>query len=146
MFIRWFLLLCFPAISLGFTIFGEIFGYVAIFNPTIDLVTFHLCGWCMLGVFLLTAFTCLKTWTSGPFESMRWNACVHRLGLGLYSNLKEFGGMESEPMLTPREKSPLPENFYPEDQPTMLHHAGQWAQNTTNELFQPHQMVWLFTF
>ena len=29
---------------------------------------------------------------SGSFESMRWNACVHRLDLGLYSHLKEFLG------------------------------------------------------
>ena len=27
---------------------------------------------------------------SGYFESVRWNACVHRLDLGLYSHLKEF--------------------------------------------------------
>ena len=29
----------------------------------------------------------------------------------ILSSKKSFGGMESEPMLTPREKSPLPENF-----------------------------------
>ena len=29
---------------------------------------------------------------SGPFESVRWNACVHRLDLGLYSHPKEFWG------------------------------------------------------
>ena len=29
------------------------------FNPTIEVVTFFLCAWCMLGVFLLLAFTCL---------------------------------------------------------------------------------------
>ena len=29
---------------------------------------------------------------SGSFESLRWNACVHRLHLGLYSHPKEFGG------------------------------------------------------
>ena len=53
-----------------------------------------------------------RTWTSGYLESVGWNACVHRLDLGLYSHRKEFlGGMEFEPMLTPREKSPLPENF-----------------------------------
>ena len=53
-----------------------------------------------------------RTWTSGSFESVRWNACVHRLDLGLYSLSPErvFRGMEFEPMLTPREKSPLPEN------------------------------------
>ena len=37
-----------PAISLGFTILGEIFACVIIFlfNPTIAVVTFHLGGWC----------------------------------------------------------------------------------------------------
>ena len=39
------------AIPLGFTIFGEIFAYVT------EVVTFQLHGWCMLGVFLLPAFT-----------------------------------------------------------------------------------------
>ena len=33
-----------------------------------------------------------RTWTSGSFESVRWNACVHRLDLGLYSHPKEFWG------------------------------------------------------
>ena len=32
------------------------------------------------------------TWMSGSFESLRWNACVHKLNLGLYSRPKEFGG------------------------------------------------------
>ena len=45
---------------------------------------------------------------SGPFESVRWNACVHTIVLGVYSHLK-FGGMESELILTPRGKSPPPE-------------------------------------
>ena len=35
---------------------------------------------------------------SGSFESVRWNACEHRLDLGLYSHPKESGGMESEPV------------------------------------------------
>ena len=38
---------------------GEIFVYVAVSYPTIEVVTFRLHGWCMLGVFLLLAFTCL---------------------------------------------------------------------------------------
>ena len=33
-----------------------------------------------------------RTWTSGSFESVRWNACVHRLDLSLYSHPKEFWG------------------------------------------------------
>ena len=41
-----FLLLRFPAISLGFTIFGEICAYVTLFlNPIIEVVTFCLHGW-----------------------------------------------------------------------------------------------------
>ena len=43
---------------------------------------------------------------SGYFESVRWNACVQRLDLGFSLIRKSFGGMESGPMLTPREKIP----------------------------------------
>ena len=43
---------------------------------------------------------------SGSVLSVQWNACVHRLDLDLYSHPKELGGggggLESEPMLTPR--------------------------------------------
>ena len=47
-----------PAIFLGFTSLGEIFAYDCFFfNPTIEVVTFCLCGWCKLDVFLLLAFT-----------------------------------------------------------------------------------------
>ena len=76
---------------------------------------------------------------SASSESVRWNACAHRLDLGIYSHPKEFGvffaffcfcfcflffffwggggvGMESEPML--REKSPLPEKFSSEEDRT----------------------------
>ena len=49
----------FLALSLGFTILGEICAYVAVFNLTIEAVTFRLYGLCMRGVFLLLAFTCL---------------------------------------------------------------------------------------
>ena len=56
---------------------------------------------------------------SGSFESVRWNACVHRLDLGLYSHPKEFWGMESEPMLTPWAKIPSTgKKFYPEEDRT----------------------------
>ena len=48
----------FPAISLGLTIFSEIFAYVTVFlNSATEVITFHLHGWCMLGVLLLPAFT-----------------------------------------------------------------------------------------
>ena len=47
---------------------------------------------------------------------------MHRLDLSSYSHLKEFNGLESEPMLTLREKSSLPE-AHRRVEPTMLHHA-----------------------
>ena len=62
------------------------------FNPTIRVVTFRLRGWCVLGVFFVSGIHPSRTWTSGSFESVRWNACVHRLDLGFYSCPKEFWG------------------------------------------------------
>ena len=56
---------------MGFTIFGEIFvSYVTVFffNPTIEVVTFHLRGWYMLGVFLLLAFTHLRHECQDPLS------------------------------------------------------------------------------
>ena len=55
---------------------------------------------------------------SGSFVSMQWNACMRRLDLGLYSHPKSCWGMESEPMLTPREKSLIPEKFSVEEEQT----------------------------
>ena len=44
----------FSGVHLGFTNFGEIFADVQPFlNPTIEVVTFRLHGWCMLGVFFV---------------------------------------------------------------------------------------------
>ena len=57
---------------------------------------------------------------SGSFESVQWNACVHRLDLVYTLVQKSFRGMESELMLAPREKSPQRRI-----KPKMLHHAGQ---------------------
>ena len=68
----------------------EIFAYVTgffFFNPTIEVVTFRLRGLCMLGVFLLPAFTRLGHECQDLFDCY-----VHRLDLGLYSHSKEFWG------------------------------------------------------
>ena len=51
------LLLRSPAISLGFTVLGEIFAYVTVFNPTIEVVTLLFRGWCILGGLLSPSFT-----------------------------------------------------------------------------------------
>ena len=55
-----FLLPSSPARPLGFTILGKTFAYVTILNPTTEVVTFRLPGWCMLDVILLPAFTRLE--------------------------------------------------------------------------------------
>ena len=80
-----------------------------------------------------------RTWTSGFLGSTRWNACVHRLDLILYFHLKEVQGMESEPMLTPGEKSPLL-GAQRRVEPAMLHHPGQWAQHITELLLLPGKL------
>ena len=77
---------CSQATSLGFTILGEMLAYVTVFNPTIEVVTFCLCGWCMLGVFLLLAFTHLEyecQYLLSPCDEMH----VHRLDLGSLGNI-----------------------------------------------------------
>ena len=48
--------------------------------------------WCLLGVFLFASIHPSRTQMSGPFVSVSWNACVHRLGLGLHSHPKQFLG------------------------------------------------------
>ena len=63
--------------------------------------------WRKLCVFLLPAFTRPRHERQdrlSPSDGI--HVCTDR---GLYCHPKEFPGIESEPMLTPREKSPLPE-------------------------------------
>ena len=64
-----------------------------------------------------------RTWMSGSFESKQWNACVQTRPRFILSPETSFGGMESEPMLTLREKSALSENSLQRRiEPTTLHH------------------------
>ena len=86
----------FPAISLAFTlVFGEIFAYVTKSNCTCSHI---LPSWMAVhagrGFFFFFFFFChhlpFMDITSGSFESMQWNACVHRLDLGFHSHPKEF--------------------------------------------------------
>ena len=79
------------------------------------------------------------TWTSGSFESVRWNACVHRLDLGLYSHPKEFFGgngvwthVNSKGKIPSTGKCPQ----------RRIEHATLWtaSPNTTNELFRPQKV------
>ena len=59
-------------------------------NPPIEVVTF-VDGACWVCFCCPHSPVYDRSWMSGSFETMRWNACVHRLDLGLYSNLKELG-------------------------------------------------------
>ena len=85
----------------------------------------------MLGVFLLPAFTRLGHKCQdllSPGDGM--HVCTD--WTLVYTLIqKSFYGMESEPMLTPREKSPLPE-AQRRIEPMTVHHSGQQAQHTTD--------------
>ena len=65
----------------------------------------------MLGVFLLPAFTRL-----GHERQDLLSSCD---GMHVCTDYTwVYTGMESEPMLTPKEKSPLPEELFPEEDGT----------------------------
>ena len=102
------------------------------FNPTIKVVTFRLHGWCVLGVFLLPAFTCLAHERQDLLSPCM---CAQTRPRFILSSERVFWGMEFEPMLTPREKSPLPENF-PRGG-SNLRRCGQRAQTLPISYFGP---------
>ena len=62
----------------------------------------------------------------------------------LLSVERDFGEMESEPMLTTREKCPLLDKFSSEEDRThdTASSRTQRAQHTTKELFRPHTGDW----
>ena len=88
-----------------------------------------------------------RTWMPGSFEFVRWNACVLRLDLGLYSHPKEFWGNGIRNHAKSQGKNPLYWKTSPQKriEPMTLHHAGQWAQHTTNELFWPVAAMQMLT-
>ena len=100
------------------------------FNPTIEVVTFRLHGGCMLGVFVAGIHPS-RTWMSGSFVSVWWNACVHRLDLGLYSHPKVFLEWSQNPCWL-QGKNPLYWRLRGRSDPATLHHVGQGAQHTTH--------------
>ena len=91
-----------PALSLGFTVFWWDFCVCDFFlNPTIEVVTFRLRGWCMLGV-VVASIHPSRTRMSG--SAMEWMS-TQTGSRFILSFERVFQGMESEPMLTPKEKS-----------------------------------------
>ena len=84
-----------------------IFANAIDFNPTIEVVIFCLRGWCMLELLLLPAFIRL-----GHERQDLLSPCNEIHAFTDYTSIytliqKSFYGMESEPMLAPREKHPL---------------------------------------
>ena len=71
------------------------------------------------------------TLTSGSFVSVRWNASVHRLDLGVYSHPQEFFGNGVRTHVNSKGKFPLPE-AQRRVEPATLHDAVQPAQHTTD--------------
>ena len=83
-----------------------------------------------------------RTIKSESFESVRWNACVHRLDLSLYSHPKEFWGNGVRTHINSKGKIPATGKISPQRriEPTTPHQVGQRVQHTTNELFRPPWM------
>ena len=134
------LLLHSPATSLGFIILGEIFAYVTVFSS--NHWGSHIPSSWMVhaGCVFVAGIHPSRTWMSGSFESVQWNACVHRLDLGLYSHPKEFWGIGVRTHVSSNGKIPYTRKKFPQRrlEPMLLHQEGQQAQHITSELFQPH--------
>ena len=60
----------------------------------------------VLSAFLLPVFTRLGHGMSGSFESERWNECMHRLDLCLYSHPKKFWGNRVRTHVDSKDKIP----------------------------------------
>ena len=82
---------CIPQLDLWSSPFwDESFACVTVFYP--NHWGSHIPSSWMVhaGCIFVAGIRLSRTWMSGSFESLWWNACVHRLGLGLYSHPKEF--------------------------------------------------------
>ena len=87
-----FFFFCVPSYISEFHHFG--WGFCVcdrFFNPAIE--SHILSSWMVhAGCVFVAGIHLSRTWTSGSFESMQCNACVHRLDLGLYSHWKGVWG------------------------------------------------------
>ena len=93
-------------------------------------------GWCML-----VCFCCQNPAVKDMNVRIFWVCameCMCAYYTSFYTHIrKSFFGMESEPMLPPRRKSPLPETQR-RIEPATLHHAGH-AQHTTHWAIPPRR-------
>ena len=75
------------------------------------------------------------------FVAGRWNACVHRLGLGLNSPPKEFWGERVRNHVNSKGKNPLYRRFRGRFDPGTLHHARQRAHHTDDWAIPAHDRI-----
>ena len=97
------------AMSLGW-VFSRIrlfFFIFFFFTPTIEVVTFHLRGWCMLGVFLSPAFTRLG------HEMMNVRVFWVRLMEYMYAQTRPWFLLSSERVLGESSQNPTPKGKIP---------------------------------
>ena len=82
-----------------------------------------------------------RTWMSGSFESVGWNACVYTLGL--YSHLKEFGGNGFRTHVSSKGKIPSTRKILLRGGSKPRHCITQDSEPNTlpTELFQPLEIV-----
>ena len=88
------------------------------FNPTIKVVTFRLRGWCVLGVFVLPAFTRLgheRQDLLSPCDEM--HVCTDQTSVFTLIRKSFLGNGVWTHVVTPREKS-LYRNIFPEEDRT----------------------------
>ena len=89
------------------------------FNPTLDVVTFRLRGWCVLGVFLFSVFTCLGHECQdllSPCSGMH----VRTDGILVYTLIQKTSWEWSQNPCQLQGKN----TGYETVEPAMLHHAG----------------------
>ena len=88
----------FPAISLGFTIFwGRFLCMWRFFNPSIQVVTVRLRGWCMLGVFSVTDIHPSRSWISGSWVHAMECMCAQTRPQFILSSKRVFREWSQNP-------------------------------------------------
>ena len=111
------------------------------FNPTIEIVTFRLRGWCMLGVFLLPAFTSLEHGCQDLLsrcDLMRVCTAIPRF---ILSSQRVLGGNGVRTHVNSKEESPPLEKFSPEEDRTHDAASSTTASPTCYQRDSPGHLI-----
>ena len=139
-----FFFFCVPQLYLwGSPFFGEIFAYVTIFESN-HWGSHMLSMWILHAGCVFVADIHLSwTWMSGSFESVQWNACVHRLDLRLYSHLKEFLGNGVRTHVNSRGKIPSTWIFFLRGGSNLWHCIRQDSEPNTLPTGYSSPLLWI---